>query len=145
MFKQGHTINQGRPSKGGRKPKRSTDIRKQLELHPKRVWDCLDIVYQEATTNHSIDAAKYYVDQVIGRARQSIDNRTSITLLPTPDDYALARVTLLEQGTMLEGLGEGDSPLRVGGLDVGGLTSTERKANPPSNTLLLSESSLEVT
>lgn len=141
MFKQGHTINQGRPSKGGRKPKRSTDIRKQLELHPDRVWECLDIVYQEATTNHSIDAAKYYVDQVIGRARQSIDNRTSITLLPTPDDYALARVTLLEQGTMLKGLGEGG----LDGSRLRGLTSTEGKANPPPNTLLLTESSLDVT
>ena len=138
MFKQGHTINQGRHSKGGRKPKRSTDIRVQLEKYPNRVWDCLDIVYREATTNHSIDAAKYYVDQVIGRARQSIDNRTSITLLPTPDDYALARVTLLEQGTMLEGLE--DNPLCVGGL-----TSTEGKEDPPSDTLLLTESSVNVT
>jgi len=145
MFKQGHTINKGRPSKGGRKPKRSTDIRLQLEKHPDRVWECLDIVYQEATTNHSIDAAKYYVDQVIGRARQSIDNRTSITLLPTPDDYALARVTLLEQGTMLEQLGDGLDGSYLRGLSVGGLTSPERKANPPPNTLLLTESSVEVT
>ena len=94
MFKKGHKINEGHSHpNSGRKPKRATDIRNQLNSHPERAHQLLEMIYQEAIEKHNIPAAQYYIDQVIGKAKQSVDaNVKALVAVMSPDEYALRQL-----------------------------------------------------
>lgn len=50
-----------------------------------------------------LEAGKYYIDRLIGRPHQSIDQRVKTTIAFTPDDYELAtRVPRLEEQKLIE-------------------------------------------
>jgi hypothetical protein len=93
-FQKGNKINQGRSNaNAGRKPQRATDIRNQLNSHPERAHQLLEMIYQEAITKHNIPAAQYYIDQVIGKAKQSVDaNVKALVAVMSPDEYALRQL-----------------------------------------------------
>ena len=115
----------GIKGRSGRKPSRITDYKRWFDANPDKIVNLLDMLYNKALTDNDREAAIYIIDRVAGRPRQEIDNRTSITLLPTPDDYAMARITLIEEMAQL------NTPSLVG-LSAGGLAEPESEDNSHS-------------
>lgn len=118
-FQKGHTINKGKNNRGGRKPKRAEDIRHELNCHPERVKELLEMVYQQAIKEKSISAATYYIDQVIGKAKQSVDaNVKALVATITPDEYALRQLErkelkVIEAELVNNYLGNGNHEIQI--------------------------------
>lgn len=100
MFQKGHQTRKGQKNpNAGRKPKLSTDIRAELQGKPERVRDLLIKLY-EAGMNGNTDAAKFYIEMVLGKARQPIDQTVKGIIL-TPNDYDSLARQLIEYERLL--------------------------------------------
>ena len=118
-FEEGNQLRKGLKSpNSGRKPSSKTLLKRWESNNPLAVAELMQVLYEAGITQRVItcpqckerieinsigdtESAKYVIDRLKGRPHQSIDQRTSLNISLTADDYARDRLIAQEIGIKL--------------------------------------------